>query len=230
MLEEIHTAIVFVDLSRFTALADAMGDLKSAEVLDRFSLLVRQAAKRFDGRVAKQIGDAFMLVFPHPGPAVACSLEIEQRAGLESQFPAVRSGVSWGSVLFRDGDYVGANVNLAARLAAEAERHQVLVSAPARQAIGDLPGVEFVPLPKRQLKGVSEQVELFEARSTTAVTQDRLVDPVCGMELHAADAVARLRRSGRDVVFCSEECLRRFVAAPEQYVHRAPDSGPGTSG
>lgn len=216
-LEQMHAAIVFVDLSSFTALADAMGDLKGAEVLDRFSALVRQAAKRFDGRVAKQIGDAFMLVFPQPAPAVACAVEIDCQARREPQFPAVRSGVSWGPVLYRDGDYVGANVNLAARLAADAERHQVLVSAAARDDIASLPEVEFVQLPKRQLKGLAEEIEVYEAHSATETEGTRLVDPVCGMELQRGEAAATLRLSGRDVAFCSEECLRRFVAAPAQY-------------
>ena len=216
-LEQMHAAIVFVDLSSFTALADAMGDLKSAEVLDRFSALVRQAAKRCNGRVAKQIGDAFMLVFPQPGPAVACAVEIDRQARREPQFPAVRSGVSWGPVLYRDGDYVGANVNLAARLAADAERHQVLVSASARDDIAILPEVEFVQLPKRQLKGLVEEVEVYEAHSATGTEGMPLVDPVCGMELQRGEAAATLRVSGRDVAFCSEECLRRFVAAPAQY-------------
>lgn len=231
LLEQMHAAIVFVDLSSFTALADAMGDLKGAEVLDRFSTLVRQAAKRFDGRVAKQIGDAFMLVFPQPGPAVACAAEIDRQARHEPQFPAVRSGVSWGPVLYRDGDYVGANVNLAARLAAAANRHQLLVSASARHEITSLPEIEFGQLPNRQLKGLVDEVELYEARSTTEIETTPLVDPVCGMELQLGEAVATLRLSGRDVSFCSEECLRRFVATPAQYAGLViPPSDAGESG
>jgi len=140
---QLRAAIAFVDLSSFTSLAEAMGDVKAAEVLARFSNLVRDAVGRWEGRVVKQIGDAFMLVFPDPRSAVACALEMEGRASKEAQFPAARSGVHWGPVLFREGDYVGSNVNIASRLAAEAKRHQVLVTESVRNAAKDLPEVEF---------------------------------------------------------------------------------------
>lgn len=75
---------------------------------------------------------------------------------------------------------------------------------------------EFVRLGKRRLKGLTEAVELFEARPATAEGRQKLVDPVCGMEMGETEVAARLTR-GHDRAFCSDECLRRFVAAPERY-------------
>jgi YHS domain-containing protein len=49
----------------------------------------------------------------------------------------------------------------------------------------------------------------------------RLVDPVCGMELGAGEAAARLSLEGEERVFCSQQCLQRFVAAPERYGAKA---------
>ncbi|TME72967.1 MAG: YHS domain-containing protein [Chloroflexi bacterium] len=214
---QLTAAIVFVDLSSFTPLAEAMGDVKAAEVLERFSGLVRDAASRSDGRVVKQIGDAFMLVFPDPRSALACALEIERRTMAEPQFPAVRSGIHSGRVLYREGDYVGANVNLASRLAAGAERHEVLVTGAVRREASGLAGVEFVGLGKRRLKGIAEELELFAARPAEATARERVVDPVCGMELRPTEVAARLALEGKEVAFCSQECLRRFVGAPERY-------------
>ena len=214
---QLQAAIAFVDLCSFTPLADAMGDAAAAQVLERFSALVREAAGRWEGRLTKQIGDAFMLVFPEPRSAVAWALEIEERTAAEPQFPAVRSGVHWGTVLYRDGDYVGSNVNIASRLAAEAERHQVLVTAEVSREARGLAEVDFVPLGKRQLKGLADELELFEARTRAVETTPKLVDPVCGMELSPAEVAAKLALEGKERVFCSEECLRRFVATPERY-------------
>ena len=53
-----QAAVVFIDLSSFTPLAEAMGDATAAEVLERFSNIVRRSVGAFDGRVVKQIGDA----------------------------------------------------------------------------------------------------------------------------------------------------------------------------
>jgi class 3 adenylate cyclase len=215
---QMDVAIVFVDLARFTPLAEAMGDEVAADVLRRFSELVRGATQAFDGRVVKQIGDAFMLIFPEARLAVMAAVEIDRRAGEEAQFSAVRSGVHAGSVLYREGDYVGACVNLASRLATEAGPHQVLVTTAVRQGAGDLADVEFVPIGKRRVKGLATEVELFDARFARGGVADKETDPVCGMELAPADVSARLTFAHRELAFCSEGCLRSFVAAPERYL------------
>ena len=210
-------AIVFIDLSSFTPLAEAMGDIAAAAVLERFSTIVRQSVGSWSGRVVKQIGDAFMLVFPDARSAVACALEIESRAAKESQFPSVRAGIHWGSVLYRGGDYVGSNVNIASRLATEAERHQILVTSEVRKEAHNLPEIDFARLGKRKLKGLSGTFDLFEVRVAGALAGDRAVDPVCGMELGPTEIAARLSLEGAERAFCSEACLRKFVASPESY-------------
>ena len=37
------------------------------------------------------------------------------------------------------------------------------------------------------------------------------------MELRPTEVAARLALEGKEVAFCSQECLRRFVGAPERY-------------
>ncbi|HLY39380.1 MAG TPA: adenylate cyclase regulatory domain-containing protein [Candidatus Binatia bacterium] len=214
---ELIVGLVFVDLCSFTPIADAMGDHESADVLARFSALVRDAAVRWDGRVVKQIGDAFMLSFVGPGAAVACALEIERRAAAEPRFPALRAGINWGRVLYRDGDYVGANVNVAARVADEAGRHEVFVTEAVRRAAAPVGGIEFRPVGRRRLKGVSDEVELFRAVAVDETATARVVDPVCGMEIGAAEAAARLALGDRELAFCSAQCLQRYVADPARY-------------
>jgi class 3 adenylate cyclase/YHS domain-containing protein len=215
---QMRTAVVFVDLSSFTSLADVMGDHAAAQVLERFSGVVREAANKSNGRVVKQIGDAFMLVFSDAKDAVACALEIDRQATSEAQFPAVRSGIHAGSVLYREGDYVGATVNLAARLAATAQPHQVAVTSAVREAVAELPGVTFESLGTRRLKGLPQEIDVFRARAARdSAPLARLVDPVCGMELDPTTVTARVTLEGREEVFCSPICLQRFVTAPESY-------------
>ena len=214
---ELTRAVMFVDLASFTPLTEAMGDTQAAQVLERFSTIVREATDAWNGRLVKQIGDAFMLVFPDARSAVACTLEIEARAAKEPQFPALRAGIHWGSLLYRDGDYVGSNVNIASRLAGEADRHQILVTPEVRKEARDLPEVEFVRLGQRKLKGLSGSFELFEARAAGAPGPERAVDPVCGTELGAAEVAARLQIEDAERAFCSEACLRKFVSSPQAY-------------
>jgi YHS domain-containing protein len=120
-------------------------------------------------------------------------------------------------VLYREGDYVGTNVNIAARVAAEAQRHQVLVTAAVRKEAKGLAEVEFARLGKRRLKGLVNELVLFEARPSVSEKREKAIDPVCGMELGPGEAAATLTLDERERAFCSDECLRRFVAAPEKY-------------
>ena len=97
---QFRRAVLFVDLSSFTPLTEAMGDAAAAQVIDRFSELVREATARYSGQVVKQIGDAFMLVFPDGRLAVGCGLAVKDRAASERQFPALRIGAHTGAVLY----------------------------------------------------------------------------------------------------------------------------------
>lgn len=158
------SAVVFIDLCGFTSLTATMGDAVAAEVIDRFAGIVRRAVQNSPGHVVKQIGDEFMLIFPDAAAAVRCALDVERGVTGQARFPSCRAGVHWGSILYRDGDYVGTNVNLAHRLAAEAEPHQILVTGTvvheAGQAGSDL---SFTSLGPRQLRGIPDTVPVYTA-------------------------------------------------------------------
>ena len=131
---EMVCTVMFIDLVNFTPLTLVMGDAVAAEVVDRFYNVVRAAADRAGGRIVKQIGDAFMLVFNNAAEAIECGLAVEAAVAEESQFPGVHVGAHTGHLLYRDGDYLGNTVNVAARVAAFSGSHQALVSAAVRAA------------------------------------------------------------------------------------------------
>jgi YHS domain-containing protein len=92
-------------------------------------------------------------------------------------------------------------------------RNQFLISDDVRCNVAD---VDVDTLGPVTLKGVAETVELFAVR--TAVTRSaKATDPVCGMELDDSSSEANLGWHGRQIQFCSEDCLRRFLNAPEHY-------------
>jgi class 3 adenylate cyclase/YHS domain-containing protein len=217
---QLPTAVVFVDLAGYSALTEAMGDIDATEVIERFSGLVRPAVARYRGRIVKQIGDEFMVVFSHPVAAVDFALEVRDRAARETRFSGTRTGVHWGPALYREGDYYGGTVNLAARLAATARRHQIVVSQAVRAACDDQ-GVVFEALGRQRLKGITGDVELFDVRHLAEPTAESpvelILDRVCGMELAPDQIQARLELAGHSYAFCSTSCLRLFTANPSGY-------------
>lgn len=212
---ELAVAVLFVDLAQFTPLTEAMGDEAAAVVVDRFSQLVRQEALRFDGRVVKQIGDEFMLVFPSADASVRCALHLADRASEEAHFPALRMGGHVGNALYREADYVGATVNLAARVVSQAAPMQLAVTRTVVDSIGD-PDIAWQRLGHQSLKGVSEPVELFALTLADGATA-RQTDPVCGMMLPPGGTPTLLRWHGRDIGFCSERCRERFERDPSAF-------------
>jgi adenylate cyclase len=73
--------------------------------------------------------------------------------------------VHFGPTLYRDGDYFGRNVNLAARVVARAQAGEVLVTEPVVGAVGARTDLVFEPIGNVQLKGFSDPTALYLARA-----------------------------------------------------------------
>ena len=211
---QLRAAVLFVDLARYTPLTEAMGDAAVVTVLDRFSDVVREQAIRWDGRIVKQIGDEFMVVFFAPRAMLSCARGIADAVAAEPNFPALRMGAHVGPVLFREADYLGATVNVAARVAACAGANELLVTDAVLDAV-DEPGLVHVELGPRPLKGLREPVTLHRVAITAREQPSR--DPVCGMHV-AATASIEHTHAGAELLFCSEGCREIFRASPERYV------------
>jgi len=224
---QIRLAVVFLDMSSYTPITEVMGDVVAATIVERFSELVRETISRFDGRIVDRIGDAFLLVFPDARTGVRCALAIERVTAAEPQFPAVRGAVHWGDVLYREGGYVGGSLNLASRVAAQAMPHQILATAAVRRESSGLHGVRFVALGKRRLKGLAEELELYDVRADDIRRDAKARDPVCGMEMAEGRVAAMLLVDGQSVAFCCEKCLRLFLDAPRKYRAVAAELGTG---
>jgi class 3 adenylate cyclase len=138
--------ILMTDIVSSTEMAERLGDARWAGVLHTHNALVREQLARHDGVEVKVLGDGFMVAFSSARSGVLAAIGIQQAmAGYGSGHPdtslAVRVGLHTGEVIEDDGDYVGRNVILAARLAAEAEGGEILASGLVKEltdSAGDL--------------------------------------------------------------------------------------------
>lgn len=55
-------------------------------------------------------------------------------------------------------------------------------------------------------------------------------DPVCGLEVDPSEAPAKETFEGRTYFFCTENCRRKFVEAPERYIGASSRPGEGSGG
>ena len=150
-------AIAFLDISGFTSLTEEHGDEAAAELVGALEDLVEAGARRHDGKIVKRLGDGVMLHFADPAQAVAAARELVAGAA-DAGLPPARVGIDSGPVVFRDGDYYGRTVNLAARIAEHAGPGDVLVSGAMAALVDGLD--EAGPA---QLKGLRGPVPLYRA-------------------------------------------------------------------
>jgi class 3 adenylate cyclase len=213
------TTFLFADIAGFTALTEAHGDQEAAALVDEFSAAVRAELPASGGTQVKTIGDAVMLSVPDPGAAVLLGLRIAHELMPGHGAPAIRVGLHHGPAVERDGDYFGAAVNLAARVAAEASGGEVLLTGHTAALAPELPGVLYEPRGRRQLRNVREPVELFAAVRTADSEHGTLPrDPVCRMAVDPERAAGRLVYEETAYFFCTLACAAQFARDPERFV------------
>lgn len=141
----------FADLSRFTALSNALDDASLATLVEDFENRATDIITSHGGRVIKALGDAVLFVCEDPRQGTRMSLDIVSQIWSRKELPDVRVGLATGSVISRMGDVYGPPVNLAARLSHVARSNRVLVDAATAEALGD--EFDTRALPPRPLRG-----------------------------------------------------------------------------
>lgn len=132
-----RVAIVFSDIEDSTALNERIGDRAWVRLIGKHDRLIRRQVGSHHGHVVKSQGDGFMIAFAEPEQAVRCSLDVQQALRKRPNGIRVRIGVHVGKSVRRGDDLFGRNVAMAARVAAEADGGQTLVSEAVHDALPD---------------------------------------------------------------------------------------------
>ena len=101
------------------------------ELLRAVGSAVEGAVQDHDGRIVKRLGDGLMAVFFSAQEAVEAALAAQDalaQVSVDGYRPRMRAGVHWGRPRKLGGDYLGVDVNIAARVAETAKADQVVVS------------------------------------------------------------------------------------------------------
>jgi adenylate cyclase len=210
-LVTVEATFAFVDLAGFTALTDTHGDAEAVAAVRSFQDRVRAALGPED-ELVKTIGDGVMLRFAHPHRAVAALDAIVARELATADARLLpRAGAHHGTAVAIDGDYYGATINLAARVAGQARGGQLLVTGPTASAARDL-GAAISHLGAVTLRNVGTPVDVYDVRIGMGSPDHAGIDPVCQMRVPADGTGPMLRWQGQDVWFCGLLCLARFAS------------------
>jgi class 3 adenylate cyclase len=157
--DRVLATVLFVDVAGSTALAARVGDVVWASMRAGFLDGARRELARFAGTEIDVAGDGLFATFAGPARAVRCAQSIAEVAcalGLE-----LRAGVHVGEVQREDGGGVsGLAVHIGARIMAEAQPGEVLVSGTVKDLVVGS-GIEFTERGTRTLRGVPGSWPLF---------------------------------------------------------------------
>lgn len=194
--------VMFTDIVGSTALKNQIAG-QTQEERDRFyrqtvkahhDRLVAEMTDRFDGFMAKDTGDGFVITFGNAERAVLCGLELQKAL---SERPVitptghlqVRIGLNTGHLDYLDGDYIGAAIDKAARIQSSAQPGVVMLSRETYELVAaNLKDVDFRRSVGTELKGLGRDdlyVSVFRNDAvTTAVTGGgRLINSVDRAEM-----------------------------------------------
>jgi class 3 adenylate cyclase len=152
--------ILFSDIEGSTELNERLGDQRFFDVLREHNEIVRDQVRVHRGFEVKSQGDGFMIAFASPRDGVECSIAIQRALAARidagtSEPIRVRMGLHTGEAIRERDDFFGRNVVLAARIAAQANGGEILVSAPLKELAEGAGDVTFGDPRELGLKGLS---------------------------------------------------------------------------
>ena len=238
--ERRQLTVMFCDLVGSTALSARLDPEDMRQVIRAYQDACSGVVARYDGFVAKFMGDGVLAYFGFPraheddaaravhagsgnrrGRRGACKPARAKNSpcGSGSRPASSSSAISWGRAPAQEQAVVGDTPNLAARLQGLAEAGGVVVSAATRRLIGDR--FRLKDLGRHAVKGLAEPVEAYAALGVSQ-SESRF-------EAAHAARLDRLRRArGRERRTCSRASAAPG-AAQGQIVLISGDAGIGKS-
>ena len=159
---------LFTDIEGSTGLLQDLGREAFVRLLDRHAEILRTAVADQKGVELHTEGDSFFVVFSAASDAlraaVAAQRALAAHPGSDDNAIRVRMGLHTGEGVPGGDDYVGLDVNRAARIAAAAHGGQIVISEATRVLVaGDVPdGVRFRDLGLHELKGLERRERLHD--------------------------------------------------------------------
>jgi class 3 adenylate cyclase/predicted ATPase len=177
--EHRQVTVMFADLVGSTALSGRVDPEDLREVISSYQKCVAETVQRFDGFVAKYMGDGVLVYFGHPQAheddaeqAVRAGLELVAAVGDLKTHTALQTRVGIATGMVVDGDLIGSDAsqeqaivgetpNLAACLKGIAEPSSVVIDESTRKLLGNL--FELEDLGAKDLQGIAGPVRAWAA-------------------------------------------------------------------
>jgi class 3 adenylate cyclase/predicted ATPase len=186
--ERRHLTVLLCDLVGSTALSARLDPEDLRKVLREFQRCCGDAIRRYEGHIARFMGDGVLAYFGFPtahednaeravkaalemvdsvsGLAIPIAEKLEVRIGIASGLVVVGDLIGEGPA--REFALVGDAPNLAARLQALAEPNQIFVAPRTRHLLGKL--FEFVDVGEHDIRGLERPIHVWRVLAPGSVS------------------------------------------------------------
>ena len=161
--------LLFSDIVGSTAMFERLGDIQAQEVVRDHNSIINREVEAHGGSVVKSMGDGFMLAFSSGHSAISSAVAMQRSFGAyNSEHSAepvqVRIGLHTGDVIKEGEDFFGRNVILAARVAAQAQGGEILVSSLVKQLTESRGDIRFDEGREVELKGLDGKALIYSVQ------------------------------------------------------------------
>ena len=160
-------AILFADVVGSSRLMGRDESGTVARLLEHLNKRLAPATARHSGRVIRLTGDGGLVEFGSAVDALRAAIEFQQamteanRAQPEEEAIVFRVGIHLGDVIVQGDDIYGDDVNVAARLEAEAAPGGIVVSRAVREAVSGRVKAQLHALGELSLKNIVRPIRAF---------------------------------------------------------------------
>jgi class 3 adenylate cyclase len=168
--------LMMTDMEGSTALVNQLGD-EYGKLIREVRRIIKKVITGHDGHLVDVKADESFSVFKRPSAAIASAiaiqLDIGQRLSTRKHDVRLRVGLHSGRPTVSDGNYIGIAVHTAARICSAAHGGQIVVSGQTRDGFKDQtpPGMRFRSLGSHQLRGLPDQLALYQVETEGLVAK-----------------------------------------------------------
>ncbi len=185
-------AIVFTDIVGFTELS-SKNEPAALTLLDNQRNILKPIVESYNGQWLKEMGDGLLLTFDGTMDAVNCCIEIQEAAKTIDHMN-LRIAIHQGEVLYRDGDVLGDDVNIASRIEPFAGAGGIAISGRVNATLERDPDFETYFLGEPTLKGVFQKVKIYSIISHSLPKGNKIIDDNTKTKISIKDRI--LSRNG----------------------------------
>ena len=151
--------VVFTDLSNYTASVGRADREGLRDLIAKHEQLVAPSVEARGGRIVKNLGDSYMVLFESASDAAVACLELVSAIGNETGL-SIRAAMATGDVEAIDGDAFGEAANLASRILSKTPSGEVWVSSTTRMCMNQTE-LAWENVGRFRLKGIAGEVPVY---------------------------------------------------------------------